>query len=69
MLPNDINMLVSFLNTKLRDDDMSFEHLLEVNDVNADEIMTRLEANGFLFDEASNQIKAKQDKSVSLSFL
>lgn len=59
MLPNDINMLVSFLNTKLRDDDMSFEHLLEVNDVNADEIMTRLEANGFLFDEASNQIKAK----------
>ncbi len=59
MLPNDINMLVSFLNTKLRDDDMSLEHLLEVNDVNADEIMTRLEANGFLFDEASNQIKAK----------
>ena len=26
MLPNDINMLVSFLNTKLRDDDMSLEH-------------------------------------------
>lgn len=59
MLPNDINMLVSFLNTKLRDDDMSLEHLLEVNDANVDEIMSRLEANGFLFDEASNQIKAK----------
>ena len=34
MLPNDINMLVSFLNTKLRDDDMSLEHLLEINDIN-----------------------------------
>lgn len=59
MLPNDINMLVSFLNTKLRDDDMSLEHLLEINDANVDEIMSRLEANGFLFDEVSNQIKAK----------
>ena len=47
MLPNDINMLVSFLNTKLRDDDMSLEHLLEVNDANHDEVMMRLEANGF----------------------
>ena len=28
MLPNDINMLVSFLNTKLRDDDMSLAQIL-----------------------------------------
>ena len=28
MLPNDINMLVSFLNTKLRDDDMSLAQKL-----------------------------------------
>ena len=33
MLPNDINMLVSFLNTKLRDDDMSLAQILEINDV------------------------------------
>lgn len=59
MLPNDINMLVSFLNTKLRDDDMSLEHLLEINDANIDEVMSRLETNGYLFDETSNQIKAK----------
>ena len=32
MLPNDINMLVSFLNTKLRDDDMSLAQILEIND-------------------------------------
>ena len=51
MLPNDINMLVSFLNTKLRDDDMSLEHLLEINDINLNEFVTRLDRNGYFFDE------------------
>ena len=59
MLPNDINMLVSFLNTKLRDDDMSLEHLLEINYINLNEFMTRLDRNGYFFDENNNQIKAK----------
>ena len=59
MLPNDINMLVSFLNTKLRDDDMSLEHLLEINDINLNEFMTRLDRNGYFFVENNNQIKAK----------
>ena len=59
MLPNDINMLVSFLNTKLRDDDMSLEHLLEINDINLNEFMTRLDRNGYFFYENNNQIKKK----------
>ena len=59
MLPNDINMLVSFLNTKLRDDDMSLVHLLEINDENVEEIMNRLQEHGFIFDETNNQIKTK----------
>ena len=59
MLPNDINMLVSFLNTKLRDDDMSLEQLLEINDKNLNEFRTRLDRNGYFFDENNNQIKAK----------
>lgn len=59
MLPDDINMLVSFLNTKLRDDDMSLEHLLEINDTNVDKVMERLQRHGFVFDETNNQIKAK----------
>lgn len=42
MLPNDINMLVSFLNTKLRDDDMSLAQILEINDANEIEIMELL---------------------------
>ena len=52
MLPNDINMLVSFLNTKLRDDDMSLAQILEINDANEIEIME-------LLDEKINQIKIK----------
>lgn len=59
MLPKDINMLVSYLNTKLRDDDMSLEHLLEINNADIDEIMIQLHQNGYIFDEANNQIKAK----------
>lgn len=59
MLPNDINMLVSYLNTKLRDDDMSLSHLLEINDVNEDQVMNNLEVNGYYFDETTNQIKSK----------
>ena len=59
MLPNDINMLVSFLNTKLRDDDMSFEQLIEINDADINEIVAKLRVNGFFYDETVNQIKAK----------
>ena len=50
MLPNDINMLVSFLNTKLRDDDMSLAQILEINDANEIEIMELLDVNGYYFD-------------------
>lgn len=59
MLPNDINMLVSFLNTKLRDDDMSLAQILEINDANETEIMELLDVNGYYFDEKINQIKIK----------
>ena len=50
MLPNDINMLVSFLNTKLRDDDMSLAQILEINDANEIEIMELLDVNGYYFE-------------------
>lgn len=69
MLPNDINMLVSYINTKLRDDDMSLVHLLEINDVSIDDMMLRLEENNFTFDETINQIKAKQTILLDLSIL
>lgn len=59
MLPNDFHMLVSFLNTKLRDDDMALEHIIEVNDGNREQIMSDIENSGYFYDEEQRQIKQK----------
>jgi hypothetical protein len=59
MLPKDIHMLVSFLNTKLRDDDMALEHIIEVNDGNREQIMSDIEKSGYFYDEEQRQIKQK----------
>lgn len=59
MLPNDIHMLVSILNMKLRDDDMSLENLLDINDLNEHDFFDRLEKNDYYYDEQINQIKQK----------
>jgi len=59
MLPNDVPMLVSFLNTKLRDDDMSLEHIIEVHNGNWQEIMSKIDKHGYVYDEEQRQIKRK----------
>lgn len=59
MLPNDIHMLVSMINMKLRDDDMSLSHVLDINDLNEEEFLKRLADNNYDYDEKTNQIKAK----------
>lgn len=59
MLPNDIHMLVSMINMKLRDDDMSLSHVLDINDLNEEEFLKRLADNNYYYDEDINQIKAK----------
>ena len=50
MLPNDIHMIVSILNMKLRDDDMSLENLLDINDLNEHDFFERLEKNDYYYD-------------------
>lgn len=57
MIPNDVHMLVSFLNTKLRDDDMSLQQILEVHDCKEDEIMMKLKQNDYMYDEEIRQIR------------
>lgn len=57
MVPKDIHMLVSFLNTKLRDDDMTLQQVLEVNACNEEEVMQRLQQNGYFYNEDIRQIK------------
>lgn len=59
MLPNDIHMLVSMINMKLRDDDMSLSHILEINDLSEEDFLKRLEDNQYYYDESNHQIKAK----------
>jgi len=44
---------------KLRDDDMSLSHVLDINDLNEKDFLKRLEENDYYYDETINQIKAK----------
>ncbi len=57
MLPNDEMMLISFINTKLRDDDMSLETIIEVNSGNIDEVQLKLSNAGYYYDAEHNQLK------------
>ena len=59
MLPKDPAMLLSFINMKLRDDDMQLSHVLSIYDLNETEFMKRLDENEYFYDESTNQIKTK----------
>lgn len=57
MLPNDPVMLMSFINTKLRDFYPSFEALCEDMDVSAADIMEKLEKAGFSYYPEENRFR------------
>lgn len=59
MLPNDIHMMVSMINMKLRDDDMMLSHVLDIHDLNEEDFFKKLEENNYYYDEKMNQIKTK----------
>ena len=44
---------------KLRDDDMSLSHILDIHDMNEEDFLKRLEDNDYYYDETNRQIKAK----------
>lgn len=56
-LPKDPMLLVSVLNTKLRDYYNNFEELCAVLDVNKQELLERLSAIDYEYDEQSNQFR------------
>lgn len=56
-LPSDAEMLVSYLNMKLRDNDMSLRDLLEDADVSEDEIVNKLAKAGYKYNPDSNQFR------------
>lgn len=57
MLPKDPVMLLSVVNTKLRDDYPSLEELCHSEDADPDEIIRTLEAIGYIYQPEQNQFR------------
>lgn len=57
MLSMDTYMLLSFINTKLRDEFESVSSLSNYYDVNEEDIKDRLKSIGYEYDGISNQFK------------
>lgn len=55
MVPQDGAMLLSYLNTKLRDDYASLEALCEELELSQEEIEEKLGALGYTYDAQSNR--------------
>ena len=55
MLPSDPMMLLSVVNTKLRDEFLSFDELCDALDVAKDEVCTKLAAVGYEYDPDQNR--------------
>jgi hypothetical protein len=59
MLPQDPEMLLSIINTKLRDEYSSFEDLIVSLDEDRVAIESILNQEGYFYDSQSNQFKRK----------
>ena len=57
MLPQDPMILLSFVNTKLRDEYASLRELCEAVDADMDELTAKLAAAGFAYDETTNRFR------------
>ena len=57
MLPNDPNMLLSFINMKLRDQYDSLDSLCDGLDEDREEIVSKLASAGYTYNETTNQFK------------
>lgn len=56
-IPNDPIILMSFLNTRLRDFYADLDALCEDMNLDKTEIIEKLEGVGFVYNEAQNQFK------------
>ncbi len=54
-IPNDPFILLSYINTQLRDNYPSFEELCKSLSVDADEIKAKLESIDYKYDEQNNK--------------
>ncbi|MDE5737481.1 MAG: DUF4250 domain-containing protein [Oscillospiraceae bacterium] len=56
-LPNDPAILVSYVNTQLRDFYPSLEEFCKANNYNMQEILNKLATIGYSYDEKQNRFK------------
>lgn len=56
-IPNDPMILLSYINTKLRNLKVSLDEFCKGECVDKDEIITKLIAVDFIYDEQQNQFK------------
>lgn len=56
-LPNDPVILLSFLNTQLRDNYPSLEEFCKTNDFDMQEILNKLAGIGYAYDENQNRFR------------
>ncbi len=57
MLPKDPMILLSWVNTRLRDEYASLDALCEDQDADRTELERKLEAVGFVYDPAQNRFR------------
>ena len=57
MLPQDPMILLSYVNTKLRDEYASLRELCEATGADEDELKAKLSAAGFVYDETANRFR------------
>ena len=55
-LPKDPAMLMSYVNQKLRDEYSSLEEMCRRQDIEMQELLDRLKAGGFEYNEEQNKI-------------
>lgn len=56
-IPNDPVMLLSYVNTQLRDNYSSFEDLCDSLDIDGEEVKGKLEGIGYFYNPEVNQFK------------
>ena len=56
-IPNDPVILLSYLNTQLRDSYPSLEEFCKTNDLDAQSIVSKLSAIGYAYDAAQNRFR------------
>ena len=59
MLPQDPNMLLSYINTGLRDKYSGLEDMASSEGFDADEIIAKLEAAGYRYDDSAGKFVTK----------